>query len=400
MSILGNTGWSRDPGPDGRRHSFSLQTTRRIRNELFGIDNYTPYVKDAFHEYVIHGKTDAVSPNPVGTKVAAYYKLEIPAGKKSSCASACRTATSPSKNLGQEFDDILGARHRDADEFYSALIPANLSSAETNVIRQAYAGLLWSKQFYHYIVNDWLVGDPQQPAPPEGREFGRNADWRHVYSRDVLSMPDTWEYPWFAAWDLAFHMIPFTKLDPQFAKEQLVLLLREWYMHPNGQIPAYEFAFGDVNPPVHAWSCWRMYKMTGDRGERDRVFLSRTFQKLVINFTWWVNRKDAEGKNIFGGGFLGLDNIGVFDRSKPLPTGGRLQQADGTAWMAFFCNTMLSIALELAQDNPATETWRQNSLSTSSPSPTRSTPHGGMDYGTKKMVSITINNHWTDRRPP
>jgi hypothetical protein len=208
---------------------------------------------------------------------------------------------------------VFAARRREADEFYAALIPTDLSSAEANVVRQAYAGLLWSKQFYHYIVNDWLEGDPQQPPPPEDRKFGRNADWRHVYSRDVLSMPDTWEYPWFAAWDLSFHMIPFTKLDPQFAKDQLVLLLREWYMHPNGQIPAYEFAFGDVNPPVHAWSCWRTYKMTGDRGERDRVFLSRTFQKLVISFTWWVNRKDAEGKNIFGGGFLGLDNIGRVD---------------------------------------------------------------------------------------
>jgi hypothetical protein len=343
-------------GPDNKAPQFLFTDNETNTKELYGTDNYTPYVKDAFHEYVIHGNTDAVNPKRVGTKVAAYYKLEIPAGKE--VVLRLRLASqelSPPKNLGQEFDDVFASRRREADEFYAVRIPAGLSNAETNVVRQAYAGLLWSKQFYHYIVRDWLDGDPQQPTPPESRQLGRNADWQHLYSRDVLSMPDTWEYPWFAAWDLAFHMLPFTKLDPQYAKDQLVLLLREWYMHPNGQIPAYEFAFGDVNPPVHAWSCWRTYKMTGDRGKRDRVFLSRTFQKLVINFTWWVNRKDTEGKNIFGGGFLGLDNIGVFDRSKPLPTGGRLEQADGTAWMAFYCNTMLSIALELAQDNSATE---------------------------------------------
>jgi hypothetical protein len=344
------------PGTDNNGPQFLFTDNETNTKELFGTDNYTPYVKDAFHEYVVHGKSDAVNPSPVGTKVAAHYKLEIPAGKE--VVLRLRLSNQQltlQKSLGKEFDDVFAARKREADEYYSALIPSSLSSVETNVVRQAYAGLLWNKQFYHYIVKDWLDGDPQQPPPPEDRKLGRNKNWRHLYSRDVLSMPDTWEYPWFAAWDLAFHMIPFTKLDPQFTKDQLVLLLREWYMHPNGQIPAYEFAFGDVNPPVHAWSCWRTYKMTGDRGERDRIFLSRTFQKLVINFTWWVNRKDAEGKNIFGGGFLGLDNIGVFDRSKPLPTGGRLQQADGTAWMAFFCNTMLSIALELAQDNPATE---------------------------------------------
>ena len=234
-------------------------------------------------------------------------------------------------------------------------IPPGLSREERHVVRQAYAGLLWSKQFYHYIIRDWLEGDPNMPTPPASRKGGRNHDWPHLYNRDVISVPDKWEYPWYAAWDLAFHMIPFAKLDPQFAKDQLVLFLREWYMHPNGQLPAYEFALGDVNPPVHAWACWRVYKMTGARGQRDRIFLSRTFQKLVINFTWWVNRKDADGKNIFGGGFLGLDNIGVFDRSQPLPTGGHLEQADGTAWMAFYCNTMLATALELARDNPATE---------------------------------------------
>ena len=257
--------------------------------------------------------------------------------------------------MDQEFDKVFAARIREADEFYAAHSPAKCNASEKLVVRQAHAGLLWTKQFYHYIVRDWLEGDPNMPPPPENRQQGRNADWLHVYSRDVISMPDKWEYPWFAAWDLAFHMIPFAKIDPEFAKQQLVLFLREWYMHPNGQLPAYEFAFDDVNPPVHAWSCWRAYKMTGPHGQRDRTFLSRTFQKLVINFTWWVNRKDIAGNNIFGGGFLGLDNIGVLDRSKPLPHGGQLEQADGTAWMAFFCNTMLSMALELARDNPATE---------------------------------------------
>ena len=204
-------------------------------------------------------------------------------------------------------------------------------------------------------MEQWLEGDPAQPPPPAGREYGRNHDWKHLYNRDVISMPDNWEYPWYAAWDLAFHMIPFARLDPHFAKEQLMLLLREWYMHPNGQIPAYEFAFGDVNPPVHAWACWRVYKMTGPRGGRDRVFLGRVFQKLLINFTWWVNRKDVEGQNIFSGGFLGLDNIGVFDRSRPLPGNLKLEQADGTAWMAAYCLTMLSMALELAREDPEYE---------------------------------------------
>jgi hypothetical protein len=215
--------------------------------------------------------------------------------------------------------------------------------------------LLWSKQFYHYVVRDWLGGDPDQPTPPESHKTGRNHDWPHLYNRDVISMPDKWEYPWYAAWDLAFHTLPFARIDPAFAKEQLVLFLREWYMHPNGQIPAYEWSLSDVNPPVHAWACWRIYKITGPPGRRDRLFLSRVFQKLLINFTWWVNRKDIAGKHLFSGGFLGLDNIGMFDRSRPLPNGGHLEQADGTAWMAFYCATMLSMALELARDNPATE---------------------------------------------
>ncbi|HVJ67942.1 MAG TPA: glucosidase, partial [Caulifigura sp.] len=234
-------------------------------------------------------------------------------------------------------------------EYYAAHLPAGLSSDQRQIARQAYAGLLWSKQFYHYSVRDWLNGDPDEPTPPQERKSGRNSQWTHLFNRDVISMPDKWEYPWYAAWDLAFHMIPFAHLDPEFAKGQLILLLREWYMHPNGQIPAYEFAFGDVNPPVHAWAAWRIYKMTGARGDRDVMFLKRVFHKLLINFTWWVNRKDVAGKHLFSGGFLGLDNIGVFDRSQPLPTGGSLEQADGTAWMAFYCATMLAISLELAR---------------------------------------------------
>jgi hypothetical protein len=344
------------PAPDRKSPQFLFTENETNTQKLFSTNNYMPYVKDAFHEYLIHGKTDAVNPDAVGTKVAAYYKLVIPAGKEVVIRlRLSNQKLSPKESLDQEFDKVFGARIREADEFYAAHVSAKLNAQEKLIVRQAHAGLLWSKQFYHYIVRDWLDGDPQQPPPPESRKTGRNSDWLYLYSRDVISMPDKWEYPWFAAWDLAFHMIPFAGIDPDFAKQQLVLFLREWYMHPNGQLPAYEFAFDDVNPPVHAWSCWRVYKMTGARGQRDRTFLSRSFQKLVINFTWWVNRKDTEGNNIFGGGFLGLDNIGVFDRSKPLPNGGRLEQADGTAWMAFFCNTMLSMALELARDNPATE---------------------------------------------
>jgi hypothetical protein len=323
---------------------------------LFGVDPPLPYVKDAFHDYVVAGRREAVNPANTGTKAAPHYVLDVPArGEVAIRLRLTIEEEAVDAPLGLGFDAVFQARRSEADELYDAVIPPAATPDERRVMRQAYAGLLWSKQFYHYVVADWLLGDPGQPPPPAERLAGRNGDWRHVYNRDVLSMPDTWEYPWYAAWDLAFHMIPFARIDPQFAKEQLVLLLREWYMHPNGQIPAYEFAFGDVNPPVHAWAAWRVYKMTGARGLRDRVFLSRVFQKLIINFTWWVNRKDEQGKHIFAGGFLGLDNIGVFDRSKPLPTGGRLEQADGTAWMAFFASTMMSIALELSRENPATE---------------------------------------------
>jgi hypothetical protein len=257
--------------------------------------------------------------------------------------------------LGADFEAVFAARIREADEFHAGVQPAALTVAERAVARQAAAGLLWSKQFYHFVVREWLEGDPGEPAPPAQRASGRNHQWAQLHCRDVLSMPDAWEYPWFAAWDLAFHMLPLSRLDPVLAREQLVLFLREWYMHPSGKLPSYEWAFDDVNPPVHAWACWRVYKMTGPRGARDRLFLERTFQKLLLNFTWWVNRKDPDGLNLFSGGFLGLDNIGMFDRSKPLPTGGHLEQADATAWMAFYCATMLSMALELADGNPAYE---------------------------------------------
>jgi hypothetical protein len=322
---------------------------------LYGTPNQQPYVKDAFHRAVIQGEAGAVNPAGIGTKAALHFRLTVPAGGERVVQLRLRLAGLSGPAFGSEFDQLFTGRIAEAEEFYRERIPEGVSADERLVMRQGYAGLLWSKQFYHYIVEHWLEGDPAQPMPPGRRIEGRNAGWSHVFNRDVISMPDKWEYPWYAAWDLAFHMIPFARIDPHFAKEQLLLLLREWYMHPNGQIPAYEFAFSDVNPPVHAWACWRVYKMTGSKGRRDRHFLQRAFHKLLLNFTWWVNRKDPDGKNLFAGGFLGLDNIGVFDRSQPLPTGGHLEQADGTAWMAFYCNTMLAMALELASEDPAYE---------------------------------------------
>ncbi len=330
---------------------------------LFNTPNARPYVRDAFHEYVVGGKRDAVNPEDFGTKVAGLYKLELAPG--ASAVIPMRLWAGPSENdeqgatrgmrpgVGADFHDVVAARLREADDFYEKRIAPGIKGEARRVARQAYAGLMWTKQFYHYSVKDWLEGDPLQAPPPPERLNGRNTDWEHLFNRDVISMPDNWEYPWYAAWDLAFHVVAIAKIDPEFAKQQLILLLREWYMHPNGQIPAYEFAFGDVNPPVHAWASWRVYKMTGVRGKRDRIFLARVFQKLLINFTWWVNRKDPDGKHIFSGGFLGLDNIGVLDRSQPMPSGVKLEQADGTAWMAFYCGTMLSMALELAAEDPA-----------------------------------------------
>jgi hypothetical protein len=345
-----------DVAPDGARPELLFTENETNNERLFGSPNVSPWVKDAFHRYVIDGDAAAVNPARQGTKAAALYRLEIPAG--GSAVVRLRLSSegeAPRRPFGREFDADFGRRRAEADAFYADLLPRGMTPEEARVARQGYAGLLNSKQFFHYAVRDWLEGDPAHPAPPPERRRGRNHDWKHLYNRDVISMPDKWEYPWYAAWDLAFHMIPMAKVDAHFAKEQILLFLREWYMHPNGQIPAYEFAFSDVNPPVHAWAAWRVYKITAPAGKRDRDFLRRVFDKLVMNFTWWVNRKDVDGHNLFAGGFLGLDNIGVFDRSQPLPTGGHLEQADGTAWMAFYCATMLSMALELAREDPIYE---------------------------------------------
>jgi hypothetical protein len=352
---LGKFLFAVDPGSGGTpKFLFTENETNSER--IFGAPNPAPYAKDGFHEYLINGRQDAVNLRGQGTKVAAHWKMDLAAGEERVFKMRIFGEDErPESNFGVEFDRMFEERIAETDDFYAHRIPNGLGKEERRVYRQACAGLLWSKQFYHYSVQDWLKGDPEMPPPPEARKFGRNSDWTHVFNRDVISMPDKWEYPWYAAWDLAFHMIPFVRLDPYFTKQQLILLLREWYMHPNGQIPAYEYSFSDVNPPVHAWACWRVYKMSAPRGKRDRVFLARAFQKLLLNFTWWVNRKDPDGRHVFSGGFLGLDNIGVFDRSKPLPTGGRLNQADGTAWMAFYCVTMLEIALELASEDPAYE---------------------------------------------
>ncbi len=323
---------------------------------LFNAPSKGRYFKDGVHERVVHGREDAVNPARQGTKVAAWYKFDLAPGQSRTVRLRLFADDQrPGSVFGTAFDQVFADRIREADAFFAAKGLGRVDPEVGNISRQAYAGLLWSKQFYHYVVKTWLEGDPEQPTPPKARERGRNSEWTHLFNRDVISMPDKWEYPWYAAWDLAFHMIPFSHIDPEFAKEQLILFLREWYMHPSGQLPAYEFALGDVNPPVHAWACWRVYKKTGPRGKRDVAFLARTFHKLMINFTWWVNRKDPTGKNLFAGGFLGLDNIGVFDRNRPLPSGVHLEQADGTAWMAFCCGTMLSMALELARHDPVYE---------------------------------------------
>jgi len=360
---------------------FTENETNNAR--LFNGRNRSPYVKDAFHDYVIRQNKSAVNPGQIGTKMAAHYILDLAPGQSatlklrltdleplgsmdinatiagaiSSPAHQERAVEVPGTNdFGAGFDGLFELRKTEADEFYASRIPQHLSDDAKNVMRQAYGGMLWSKQFYHYDVNTWLEGDPAGPPPPKGRLHGRNKDWTHLYNDDIISIPDKWEYPWYAAWDLAFHCIPLAIIDPDFAKEQLILLLREWYMHPNGQLPAYEWAFGDVNPPVHAWAAWRVYKIERRvRGVADRGFLEKVFHKLLLNFTWWVNRKDPDGANIFQGGFLGLDNIGVFDRSAPLPTGGHLEQSDGTSWMGMYCLNMLAIALELAKDDPAYE---------------------------------------------
>ncbi len=321
---------------------------------FYGTHGENVYYKDAFNEYIIHNKKEAVNPQMTGTKACGVYRVELNPNEQSILHFRLSRAGSPNVNW-QDVDKIFDARIADSTDFYD-LIADGLEPEARHVQRQAFGGLFWSKQFYHFVVNDWLNGDPAMPTPPASRLTGRDSTWRHLFNEDVVSMPDKWEYPWYAAWDLGFHTVAIAPADPDFAKEQLALFLREWYMHPNGQIPAYEWAFSDVNPPVHAWAAWRVYKIDEKlKGKPDVAFLEGVFHKLLMNFTWWVNRKDSEGANIFEGGFLGLDNIGLFDRSAPLPSGWLLEQSDGSAWMGMYCLNMLKIALQLACFNKVYE---------------------------------------------
>jgi hypothetical protein len=321
---------------------------------LWSSPSRSPYVKDAFHRLVVGKDESAVNPAGTGSKAAAWYVLDIPAGGEAVVRlRLAAEAEAGAAIIAADFDRVVETRAAESDRFCAARRSAPLTDEERLVVKQADAGLVWSRQFYWYAVGHWLDGDPSEPAPAE-RRLGRNATWTHLYARDVISMPDKWEYPWFAAWDLAFHCVAMARVDPAFARHQLSLLAREWYMHPSGQLPAYEYALGDVNPAVHAWACWRVYQLAAEAGlGRDRGFLASAFHKCLVNFTWWVNRKDADGNNLFAGGFLGLDNIGVFDRSNPLPGVGHLEQADATAWMAFYSTIMLAMALELAREDPA-----------------------------------------------
>jgi len=372
---------------DGQPELLFCDNETNVRR-LYEQNDATGFFKDAFHEYVVDGNKGAVNPQRTGTKAAAHYTMVVPAGGSAKVQlrlinvgrASPAAAGSPSSNNSSppnstksqreagspsyfaDFDSIFSQRIREADEFYGEIQKDIADEDARRVQRQAFAGMLWSKQFYYYDIPEWLRGDPAMPPPPPERKQGRNSDWKHLNNADVISMPDKWEYPWYAAWDLGFHCISLALVDAEFAKHQLVLLTREWYMHPNGQLPAYEWAFDDVNPPVHAWAAWRVFQI--DRKQRhasqpddkgDLAFLERVFHKLMINFTWWVNRKDAQGRNIFQGGFLGLDNIGVFDRSKPLPTGGFINQADGTSWMAMYSLNLMRIALELARHNKVYE---------------------------------------------
>jgi hypothetical protein len=360
-------------------HAPELLFTENETNSerLFAAPNRSRFVKDGINEFVVNGRKEAVNPERLGTKAAANYAFTIGPGASKVVrlwlgrvgeladgtgsgepGKAPRVTPTPelAGNPFEKFDAVMRLRKNEADEFYAAREPACLSAEHRAIHRQALAGMLWSKQFYYYVIDDWLEGDPGQPTPPEQRKIGRNSQWRHLYNERVMSMPDKWEYPWYAAWDLAFHCIPLALVDPLFAKGQLDIVLREWYQHPNGQVPAYEWNFGDVNPPVIGWAAWRVYKIDEKQnGKGDRAFLETVFHKLLISFTWWVNRKDSEGNNIFQGGFLGLDNIGVFDRSASLPGGGHLEQSDGTSWMGMFCLNLMRIALELARQNPVYE---------------------------------------------
>ena len=341
------------PGPDGTSPDWLFTENETNAAALYGDPNGPRYAKDAFHQRVIHDDADAVTPEARGTKAAAWYRLVVPGnGSVELRLRLSHDSVRPALDeaLGRGFEEIFERRVEETDEFYADLARPD----DAAIVRQAAAGLIWSKQFYYYGVRDWLTGDPSM-TPPSERRSGRNTEWEHVFAHNVISMPDKWEFPWFAAWDLAFHMLPFSLIDPAFAQRQLLLMLSEQYMHPNGQLAAYEYNFGDVNPPVHAWACMHLYRRGKLAGTPDTDFLKRAFHKLLLNFTWWVNRKDAEGRNLFGGGFLGLDNIGVFDRSSELPPGITLEQADGTAWMGLYCTSMLSMAMELAREDPAYE---------------------------------------------
>ena len=323
---------------------------------VFGYQTDEPFVKDAINDAVIENDFSVIERKQNGTKCSPLYRFEIDAGKSVSVRLRLSQKEHKKNPLTADFDKHFTARLQEADEFYNALVPKNGNKDLQNIQRQAFAGMMWTKQYYNLDITRWLNGDPGQPDPPPQRKKGRNNNWHNLANEDIVSMPDKWEYPWYAAWDSAFHCIPLALIDAEFAKKQLILFLREWYMHPNGQIPAYEWAFSDVNPPVHAWACIEVYRLEERQtGKRDVDFLKRVFQKLLINFTWWVNRKDSNDNNIFEGGFLGLDNIGIFDRSAPIPGGGHLEQADGTAWMAMYCLNMLDIALEIAQFDPTFE---------------------------------------------
>ncbi len=326
------------------------------KQHLYGVENDSDYTKDGFNAYVVNGNKKAVNPEMIGTKAAPHYILKIQPGESQTIRLRLCDDPEIKDPFGEEFEQVYRQRKQETCAFYKAVAPFDMKSDWQTIQRQAFAGLLWNKQHYLYILDRWLSGDPNQPEPPESHKNGRNSDWVHVFCEDVLSMADSWEYPWFAVWDLAFHTIPLALIDPDFAKQQLDLFTREWYLNPNGQLPAYEWNFNDVNPPVHAWAALRVYKIEKKMyGRRDRQFLERVFQKLLLTFTWWVNRKDEDGNNVFQGGFLGLDNIGIFDRSSDPPTGGYIEQSDGTSWMAMFCLNMLSIALELALENPVYE---------------------------------------------
>jgi hypothetical protein len=340
---------------DGQAPRFLFTDNETNAERLFQTASRSAFVKDAFHRHVVDGEAGAVNPAQWGTKAAAWYTVVIGPGEQR--VIRCRLSVEPempSQPFGADFEAMFERRRAEAERFNGSRRHEALTPEERTVARQADAGLLWSRQFYEYVVEHWLEGDPATPPPPDGHRDGPNRSWKHLYARDVMSMPDKWEYPWFAAWDLAFQCVALARIDPDFAKQQVVLLGREWFMHPNGQLPAYEFAFGDVNPPVHAWAAWRVYQLSAQGGlGKDLPFLEAAFQKCLVNFTWWVNREDVEGNNLFSGGFLGLDNVGIFDRSKPIPGGGNVEQADATAWMAFFCTTMLAMALELAREDHA-----------------------------------------------